>query len=91
MSARLNAPTPGSSSYGRLLVGLDVDNGLGPLAGRDLALEQNVNLTVRAALHLRNEEVGHDETEETSAAPNVTALAAEVCLLPGVSIVSCKN
>lgn len=30
----------------RLLVGRDVDLGLGPLAGRNLALEQNVDLAV---------------------------------------------
>lgn len=37
----------------RLLVVVDIDNSLRPLASVDLALEQNVNLTVRSVLHLR--------------------------------------
>lgn len=61
-----------------LVVILDIDNSLLPLASGHLAVEQDVNLTVRSALHLRQEEVCHDEAEETSAAPNVAALAAEV-------------
>lgn len=71
----------------RLLVGLDVDNSLLPLAGGDLALEQNIDLAVRTALHLRQEEVCDDETEETSASPDITALSTEVGLLRCISIV----
>lgn len=52
--------------------------GLGPFASRHLALEQNVNLTVRPVLHLRKVEVGEDEAEETSATPDVSALATKV-------------
>lgn len=69
-----------------LLVGCDIDLGLGPLAGRDLALEQNVDLTVRATLHLRQVEVCQGEAKETSSSPNVTALATKVGLLCYVSI-----
>lgn len=72
---------PRSFSWLGLLVGLDVDDGLGPLAGRDLALEKNVDFAVRAALHLRKEEVGQHETDETSSAPDITALSTEVGLL----------
>ena len=43
----------------------------------DLALEHDVNLTVRSAFHLRKEEVCSDETEQASAAPDVTTLAAD--------------
>ena len=65
----------------RLLVVLNIDDSLCPLAGWDLALEQDVNFAVRAVLHLGQEEVCHDEAEETSSTPDVTALAAEVGLL----------
>jgi hypothetical protein len=43
----------------------------------NLALEHNVNLAVRSTLHLRKEEVCSNETEESSAAPDVTALATD--------------
>ena len=72
-------------AYFRLRVVADVDNSLLPLAGRNLALEQNVDLAVRSALHLRKEEESHDEAEETSTSPDVTALSAKVCLLRFVS------
>lgn len=61
-----------------LLVIVDIDDGLLPLAGRDLALEHDVDLAERTALHLRQEEEGDDEADETSGAPDVTALAAQV-------------
>lgn len=60
------------------MVILDIDDRLLPLASGHLAVEQDVNLTVRPALHLRQVEVGHDEAEETGATPNVAALAAKV-------------
>jgi hypothetical protein len=50
-----------------------------------MALEQDVNLTVRSTLHLRQEEIGHDETEETSSSPDVTTFSAKVGLLQVVS------
>jgi hypothetical protein len=61
-----------------LLVVVDVDLGLLPLAGRDLAVEHDVNLAVRAVLHLRKLEVGHDQAAEAGGTPDVTTLAAEV-------------
>lgn len=64
--------------YSRLLVVVDVDDGLLPLASRDVTLEHDVNLSVGAALHLRQEEVRNDKADETSCAPDVTALAAKV-------------
>jgi hypothetical protein len=69
----------------RLLVSCNINFGLGPLAGRNLALEQNVNLTVGTALHLRQEKVCQHEAEETRTTPDVTALATEVGLLLYVS------
>ena len=58
-----------------LLVIIDIDLGLLPVTSVNLALEQDVDLTVRSALHLRNTEVSGDKTDETSAAPDVTTLA----------------
>lgn len=80
-----DAPMPAFSSRLPLLVGLDIDNSLCPLASRNLALEQNVDFAVGSVLHLRQEEVCHDETKETCASPDVAALATEVCLLHYVS------
>jgi hypothetical protein len=64
-----------------LVVVLDIDNRLLPLASGHLAVEQDVDLTVRPALHLGQVEVGHEEADETGTSPHVTALAAEVCTL----------
>lgn len=66
-----------------LLVGLDVDKRLCPLARGHLALEQDVDLAVGSVLHLRQEEVGQQEAHETRSGPDVAALAAEVGLLWG--------
>lgn len=81
-------PSPSVFWCLRLLVSVELDDSLLPLAGRNLALEEDVDLTVRTTLHLRQEEVRHNETEETSASPDVTALSAEVGLLRCVSLVS---
>ena len=64
-----------------LLVIVDVDLGLLPLAGRDLTVEHDVNLAVRAVLHLWQLEVGDNQAAETGGAPDVTTLAAEVCTI----------
>ena len=64
-------------SYSHLLVIVDIDNSLLPLPGGDLALEQDVDLAVRPALHLGQEEVGGDEAEEAGGAPDVAAFAAD--------------
>jgi hypothetical protein len=64
-----------------LVVVLDIDDRLLPLASRHLTVEQDVDLTVRPALHLGQVEKGHNEAEETGATPHVAALAAKVCAL----------
>lgn len=64
-----------------LLVGLDVDSSLGPLAGGDLAVEQNIDFAVRTVLHLRQVEVCEDKADETGTSPNITALATKIGLL----------
>lgn len=81
---RLSASLQGLQAV-RLLVGRNIDLGLGPLAGRNLALEQNVDLAIGAALHLRQIEECQGEAEETGTSPNVTALATKVGLLFCVS------
>ena len=73
------------SSFPSLLVVLCIDDSLVPLAGIDFALEQDVNLTVGSVLHLRHVEVCQDEAEETGTSPDISTLAAKVCLLHGVS------
>lgn len=72
-------------NHSHLLVVLHIDLGLLPLASRYLAVEHDVDLAVGAALHLRQPEVCADQAEQTSATPDVTALAAEVSALCYVS------
>ena len=60
-----------------LLVIINIDHLLLPVPSIDLALEQDINLTVRAAFHLREMEVGRDETQKACSAPDVSALAAD--------------
>ncbi len=62
-------------NYSCLRVRVDIDIHLLPLAGRDLALEHDVDLAVGAILHFRQEEVGRDQADESRGAPNVAALA----------------
>jgi hypothetical protein len=61
-----------------LLVVLDADLRLLPLASRDLTFEHDVDLSVGPVLHFGETEVCHDETEESCACPDVTAFTAEV-------------
>lgn len=65
---------------------MDIDDGLLPLAGLDLALEQNVDLSVRSVLHLRKPDECHDQADETGTRPDITTLATEVGTLQTVSI-----
>ena len=61
-----------------LLVVLHIDVRPLPLASRDLALEHDVDLAVRQTPHLWQEEVCHDQAEQSSATPDISALAAQV-------------
>jgi len=61
-----------------LLVILDVENGRSEFPGRNLSIEQNINLTIRAVLELRKEEVRHYPADKGSTSPDVTAFACEV-------------
>lgn len=82
-----NVCTPSTTAklFQYLLVVLGVDDGVLPLASGHVAVEQDVDLAVRAALHLRDEEVGQDQAEQCRTRPNVTAFSAEVCALCGFS------
>lgn len=64
-----------------LVIILNINHSLLPLSSRHLAIEQDINLTVRAALHLRQVEVCHDEAERSGTAPDVAAFATEVGVL----------
>jgi len=61
-----------------LLVVVDVDVRLLPLASRDVAREHDVDLAVRSALHLRQAKVCDDQADEGGGTPYEAALAAEV-------------
>ena len=61
----------------RLLVVVDIDDRLLPLASRNAATEHDVDFTVRAVLHLRQAPPGDGETDEGRGTPDVTALAAD--------------
>jgi hypothetical protein len=61
-----------------LLVVFDVEDGRLELPGGNLVVEQNVDLTVRAVLELRKEEVGHHPADASGTSPDVTALACEI-------------
>src|SRR5687768_4745226 len=61
-----------------LIVVLDIDDSSLELPGRNLAVEENIRLTVRPMLKLRKEEERHDPAYHCGATPNITALPREV-------------
>jgi len=65
---------------------VDIDNGLLPLAGGNLALEENIDFSVRSVLHLRKPDEGHGQTEGTGTGPNVTTLSTKVGALEYESV-----
>jgi hypothetical protein len=77
-------PPPARSKIS--LVVLGVDDGTLPLASRHVAVEQDVDLAVGAALHLWDVVVGQDQAKECRACPNIAAFAAEVSALCGLSL-----
>lgn len=68
----------------RLLVVVSIDGCVLPLAGLNLAAEENVDLAVGAVLHLGEPPPGHGGTDESSASPDVSALATKVATLSGI-------
>ena len=64
-----------------LLVVVGIDDCLLPLAGLDLALEENVDLAVRTSLHLWQPPPRHGNTHGCCAGPDVTTLATEISTL----------
>ena len=65
----------------RLLVVVDVDLGLPPLAGRDATLEHNVDFAVRAILHLWQTPPCSDQANERRGAPHVTTPASDYAIV----------
>jgi len=61
-----------------LLIIFDAELVLGPLASRNLALEQDIDLAVRATLELRQEEVCSNQANCTGPAPDITTFSTEV-------------
>jgi len=64
-----------------LLIVVDTDDRLLPLASRDVTLEQDVDLTEGPVLHLRNPDPSQEGADEGGARPDVAALAAQVPLI----------
>jgi len=67
--------------FSALLIILDIDNGLRPLASGNVTPEQDVNLAEGPVLHLRDEHPREESTDEGSASPDVAALATQVPLV----------
>ena len=63
------------------MVLVPLDEGLPPLACRDLAGKQDVNFAVGAIFHLRQEEECHHKTEAASAGPDIATLTSKVCAI----------
>jgi hypothetical protein len=61
-----------------LLVVVDVNSRLAPLASLHMAVEENIDFAVGAALHFRQPDPGQQEADKASCAPNITAAAAQV-------------
>lgn len=68
-------------SQKHLLIVVGVDNSLGPLAGLDATVEQDINLTVRATLELREPDPRHDEAHKARSSPDIATFSAEVSFL----------
>ena len=64
-----------------LLVVVDIDDGLLPLASWYMTSEQNVDLTERPFLHLWDEQPRQNGADQGGSSPDVATLAAEVPLL----------
>lgn len=67
-----------------LLVVIDINVRLFPLASWDAALEHNVNLAVGSTLHLRQAKVSYDQTKQSRTAPDVATLPSNCTMLATV-------
>lgn len=61
-----------------LLIVSNIDDSRLELPGRDLTVEQDIKLTVRAVLELRQEEEGHNPAHTGGASPDEATLARDV-------------
>src|ERR1017187_3326334 len=68
-----------------LLVVLYINNCFRPLTSWDMTIKQDVNLAVGSILHLRQEEVCHDQAKETGATPDIAALPEKCSTLYYIS------
>lgn len=61
-----------------LLVLLDLNNSRPEFTRWNFAVEQDINLTVRAVLELRKEEECHDPTDKSGTSPDVSTLSSKI-------------
>ena len=66
-----------------LLIILNINNRRLGLPSRSPTMEQDIALTMRAVLELRQEQEGHDPAEKSSTSPDEPALACYVSSLLG--------
>lgn len=60
------------------MIVVDIDNRLLPLARRYMTFEEDIDLAIRAILHLRQPNVRHDKADKPSPGPDIAAFATEV-------------
>lgn len=60
---------------------MSIDLDLLPLAGLDLATEEDIDLAIGTVLHLWEPLPSHEGTDKRSAGPDVSTLASEVSTL----------
>lgn len=75
---KVSHPSAGTCFAPRLLVVVDVDGGVLPLAGGDVTVEENVDLSVGAVLHLGQPDVRRRQTDKSRGGPDVTGPAGQV-------------
>lgn len=62
----------------KLLILLNINNRALELASRNTAIEEDITLTIRSMLKLRQEEECHNPADHSRRAPDITALATKV-------------
>lgn len=69
------------TAIANLLIVLDIDDRLLPLASLNLSLKQNVDFAEGSVLHLWNPNPSHESADKGGGCPDVAALAAQVPLI----------
>ena len=74
----------------QLAVVVNIDDSLLPLARLNMTVEQDIDLAVRAILHLWQPDVSHGQADERGTSPDVAAFATEVSLVR-VEHIACEE